>query len=58
MEEAKEEGVKAIFTQPEFLDKSAKQIADELKIKVIKASPLNLPWDENLISLAKAIANQ
>lgn len=58
MEEAKEEGVKAIFTQPEFSDKSAKQIADELKIKVIKASPLNLPWDENLISLAKAIANQ
>jgi len=58
MEEAKEEGVKAIFTQPEFSDKSAKQIADTLKIKVIKVSPLNPKWDESLISLAKAIANR
>ncbi len=58
MEEAKEEGVKAIFTQPEFSDKSAKQIADALKIKVIKASPLNPKWDESFIALAKAIANR
>jgi zinc transport system substrate-binding protein len=58
MEEAKEEGVKAIFTQPEFSDKSAKQIADALKIKVIKASPLNPKWDESFIALATAIANK
>jgi len=58
MEEAKEEGVKAIFTQPEFSDKSAKQIADALKIKVIKASPLNPKWDESFIDLATAIANK
>ena len=58
MEEAKEEGVKAIFTQPEFSDKSAKQIADELKINVIKASNLNPNWDESLIALAKAIATK
>jgi zinc transport system substrate-binding protein len=58
MEEAKEEGAKAIFTQPEFSDKSAKQIADALKIKVIKASPLNPKWDESFIALATAIANK
>ncbi|KIM09922.1 MAG: hypothetical protein KU29_01330 [Sulfurovum sp. FS06-10] len=58
MEEAKEEGVKAIFTQPEFSDKSAKQIADALNIKVIKASPLNPKWDESFIALATAIANK
>ncbi|QOG11830.1 metal ABC transporter solute-binding protein, Zn/Mn family [Arcobacter sp. FWKO B] len=56
--EAKEEGIKAIFTQPEFSDKSAKVVADELGIKVIKVSPLNPKWDENLINLAKAISNQ
>ena len=58
MEEAKEEGVKAIFTQPEFSDKSAKQIADALKIKVIKASPLNPDWEKSFLSLATAIANK
>ncbi len=57
IKEAKEENIKAIFTQPEFSDKSAKIIADELKIKVIKVSPLNPKWDENLINLAKAISN-
>lgn len=58
LEEAKEEKVKAIFTQPEFSDKSAKLIADELKIKVIKISPLNPDWSTNFINMSKAIANQ
>jgi len=58
MEEAKEEGVKAIFTQPEFSDKSAKQIADTLNIKVIKVSNLNPKWDEGFLSMAMAIANK
>jgi len=58
MEEAKEEGVKAIFTQPEFSDKSAMQIANTLKIKVIKLSNLNPKWDESFVAMARAIANQ
>lgn len=58
LEEAKEEKVKAIFTQPEFSDKSANLIANELKIKVIKTSPLNPDWSTNFINMAKAIANQ
>jgi zinc transport system substrate-binding protein len=56
--EAKEEGVKAIFTAPEFSESSAKQIARELNIPVIKVSPLNPKWSQNLINLAKAIANK
>ncbi|MCK5110721.1 MAG: zinc ABC transporter substrate-binding protein [Arcobacteraceae bacterium] len=57
MEEAREENIKAIFTQPEFSAKSANQIAKELNIKVIKTSPLNYKWSQNLINLAQAIAN-
>lgn len=53
--EAKEEGVKAIFTAPEFSDKVSKLLAKELNIKVIKVSPLSENWGENLIGLAKAI---
>jgi zinc transport system substrate-binding protein len=56
MEIAKKEHVQAIFTQPEFSDKSAQIIAKNLDIKVIKTSPLAENWRENLINLAKAIA--
>ncbi|MBU1669115.1 zinc ABC transporter substrate-binding protein [bacterium] len=58
MQEAKEEKVQAIFTQPEFSDKAAQLIAKNLNIQVIKASPLAHNWAENLKNLAKAIAQQ
>lgn len=57
IKEAKEENVKAIFTQTEFSDKSAKVIADELNIKVIKETPLAQNWSQNLIQMANSIAN-
>jgi len=58
LKEAKEEKVKAIFTQPEFSDTVAKIIAKELQIPVVKVSPLAANWSENLISIAKAIAGK
>ena len=56
--EAKEEKVKAVFTAPEFSTKTAKQIAKELGIPVVKISPLSPKWSENLIELAEAISGQ
>jgi zinc transport system substrate-binding protein len=58
MKEAKKERVQAIFTQPEFSDKSANLIANNLAIKVIKTSPLAKDWSDNLLNLAKAIAHK
>lgn len=58
IEEAKEENAKAIFTAPEFSEKIAKQIASEVEVPVIKISPLNPKWSQNLINLANAIANK
>jgi len=58
IKEAKEEGAKAIFTAPEFSEKIAKQIAQEVGVPIIKVTPLSPKWSENLIDLAKAIANQ
>jgi len=58
IEEAKEENVKAIFTAPEFSDNIAKQIANEVGVNVIKVSPLNPKWSQNLEKLARAIANK
>ena len=58
IKEAKEEKVTAIFTQPEFSDASAKIIANELHIPVVKISPMAPNWSENLINIAKTIAGQ
>ena len=56
LKEAKEENVRAIFTQPEFSDTVAKIIAKELNIPVVKVSPLSKEWSQNLIDIAKYIA--
>lgn len=58
IEEAKKNKVKAIFTQPEFSDATAKLISEELGIKVIKVSPLAPNWSQNLINLANAVAGK
>ena len=58
IKEAKEEKVNAIFTQPEFSDSSAKIIAKELHIPVVKISPMAPNWSENLINMANTIAGQ
>jgi len=55
--QAQKEGIKAIFTQQEFSDKSARVIARELGINVIKETPLAKDWSANLIKKANAIAN-
>ncbi|HIP45169.1 MAG TPA: zinc ABC transporter substrate-binding protein [Sulfurospirillum arcachonense] len=56
IEEAREEKVNVIFTSPEFSDAIAKQIANELKIPVVKVSSLAKNWSQNLIDLAKIIS--
>jgi zinc transport system substrate-binding protein len=57
IELAKKDGIKTIIASPEFSDIMAKQIANELKISVVKLSSLEENWSENLINFAKAVAN-
>ena len=57
IDQAKKENITAIFAQKEFSDKSAQVIAKELNIQVIQETPLDPNWSENLINMAKAIAN-
>jgi len=58
IKEAREEKITAILTAPEFSTKIATQIAKELNIKVIKITPLNPKWSDNLINLANTIKNK
>ncbi len=55
IKQAKQYNIKTIFTAPEFSPKVALQIAKEIDIKVIKISPLNPNWSDNLLKLAKGI---
>jgi zinc transport system substrate-binding protein len=48
--------VRALFVQPEFSDKSARLLARELGIPVIKLSPLAPDWEKTLLKLAESIA--
>ncbi len=56
IQRAKAEGIKALFTSPEFSDKTAKLIAREIGVPVIKISPLDPNWSETLLRLARAIS--
>ena len=55
---AKKDNIKAIFTQPEFSDKSAKIIANELGVVVKKVSPLKENVLENILEFAKALSGK
>jgi len=58
IDEARGEKVRAIFVQPEFSDKSARLLAAELKIPVVKISPMAPDWSANLLRLARAIGGE
>jgi len=53
---AKQQNVKAIFTQPEFSKKSANLIAKELNIKVVALSPLSRNIFKNLLEITKVLS--
>jgi len=53
--EAKEEGVKIVFVQPQFSKRTAKVIATLIGAKIVEADPVATNWAENLIQIAKNI---
>jgi len=54
--EAKEEGIKVIFAQPEFSTRDAETIAREIGGEVLLISPLALDWLDNLRKAADVFA--
>jgi len=58
IKEAKKDNVKVIFLQPEFDRKNAETIAKELNAKIVPINPLSYNWSEELINIAKAIAQK
>ncbi len=55
--EAKEHKIKIVFVSPQFSQKSAKVIANNIKADVVIIDPLVENWKDGLIKTAKQIAN-
>jgi len=54
IDHAGERGIRVIFVQPQFSEKSAETIARDIGGKVVKADPLAYAWLDNLQKAAKA----
>ncbi len=52
VQEARKEGIKVIFAQPQFSEKSAKTIAHAIGGTVVFADPLAKDWKNNLLQVA------
>jgi zinc transport system substrate-binding protein len=56
IEEARAEGIRVIFVQPEFSTVDAETIAEEIGGEVLPVSPLAYDWLENLRTVANTLA--
>ncbi len=53
IEQAKKEGIKVIFAQPEFSSKSAETIAKQINGQVLLITPLSEDWANNLLKISE-----
>jgi zinc transport system substrate-binding protein len=53
IDEARQDGIRAVFVQPQFSIKSAETIARAINGRVIAADPLALDWQTNLLQVAE-----
>lgn len=58
IDEAKEKNVKAVFIQAEYDSKNAEVVAEQIGAKTYSINLLNYDWHEEIIKIAKAIANE
>lgn len=56
IQQARTLGVRAIFVQPQFSQKSARTIAAAVGARVLVADPLAYAWADNLVAIAHALA--
>lgn len=58
IEEAKEENAKVVFVSPQFSQKSAQTIAQQIQGKTMAIDPLAYKWEENLLNVAKTFQSE
>ena len=58
VETVKNRGVKTIFVQQEFDRKNAETVAQETECKLVVINPLSYNWNEEMIHIAEALADE
>lgn len=58
VETARTNGTRIVFIQQEFDRKNAELIAQETGCRLVTINPLNYRWDEEMIRIAKALADE
>ena len=58
IQKAKKDNVKVVFVQEEYDKKNAEPIAKELGAEIVSINPLSYSWNDELIKIAKAIAQK
>lgn len=58
IDKAKAEGIKVVFIQQEFDTKNAETVAEAINGKTIPINPLSYNWSEEMIKIAKALAQE
>jgi zinc transport system substrate-binding protein len=54
--QARQDGIRVIFVQPQLSDRSARTIADEIGARIVVADPLAYDWTDNLRRVAREFA--
>lgn len=57
IEQAKEDGVRVIFVQPQFAQTAAERVAEAIGGAVVKVNPLDPNWLENMRNIARALSD-
>lgn len=58
IEEAKEENARVVFVSPQFSQKSAQTIANQINGKILTINPLAYEWRENMLSVAEIFESE
>ena len=53
--QARAEGVKVVFVQREFSDRSARIVADQIGARVVQINPLAYDWPGQMIHIAQSL---
>ncbi|MFO8031564.1 MAG: zinc ABC transporter substrate-binding protein [Desulfohalobiaceae bacterium] len=52
IEQAKQEGIRAVFVSPQFSESSARTIADSISGEIVSIDPLGRNWKQNMLKVA------
>lgn len=58
IDQARANGVRIVFIQPEFETRQAEDIAREIGARPIRINPLRSSWEEEILHIARALAHE